>query len=156
MSLLAQIGTRSARTSAHQLTACPKINVLFIVDCTSLLAIIDGMKGLICYASFRVPSGTEKSLTHFQVKDDFFVPGDTVDVQQDRFFLKAVVGLTPSLLITETQHALATVYFFFVLIVRSGRFRFPLAPVAERIRAGHCLSLSSFFHSERAAKGLLN
>ncbi len=97
------------------------------------------MKGLYCYASFCVAGGTKKSRTPPQAKDGFFVPGDTVDVQQDRFFLKAVVGLTPSLLITETQQALATVFFFIVSSIQSGRFRFPLAPVAERSRAGHCL-----------------
>jgi len=74
------------------------------------LPIIEVMKGLNCYASFCVASGTKKSLTLTQAKVGFFVPGDTVDVQRDLFFLKAVAGPTPSPLYTGNRYVPATVF----------------------------------------------
>ncbi len=151
MSLSRQNGTCIVGRRLSRLRMCPKNNVRFVVYSPSLLTIIDGMKGLIYSASFCVPSGTEKSLTHFQVKDDFFVPGDTVDVQQDLFFQRAVAGPTLSLIITEHQHALATVLLSLRNVWTRGRFRLPLAPVVERSRAGHCFFLRPSFLSKRSA-----
>lgn len=56
------------------------------------MPIIEAMKGLNCYASFCVASGTKKSLTLTQAKDGFFVPGDIVDVQRKPFCSIAVAG----------------------------------------------------------------
>lgn len=92
------------------------------------------MKGLNCYASFCVASGTKKSLTLTQAKDGFFVPGDTVDVQRGPLFCIAVAGLLACLW--------AQLYP-------------PLNPTSP-VRTGRCIFLYCFFHPRRAARGLIS
>ncbi len=68
------------------------------------------MKGLNCSASFCVASCTKKSRTPPQAEDGFFVPGDTVDVQRDLFFLNAVAGSGFLLRLWPSVAGPATVY----------------------------------------------
>ena len=92
MSLFAQIGTRSAPSSAHRLQVCPQINVLFTLDSTSLLTIIDGMKGLNCYARFRDEPGLEKLFNFIEAKASFLRPVSLPYFQRGPFLPISVAG----------------------------------------------------------------
>ncbi len=103
------------------------------------------MKGRNCYSQFVRHPGFEKLHGIAYVKSSFLKPGDIDSFQREPFKMRTVVG---SGLLSDPYQSRAwpaTVLLCVFLIERSGRFRFPLTPVAERIRAGHCLFLCLTF-----------
>ncbi len=123
MSLFAQIGTRSAPSSAHRLQVCPQINVLFTLDSTSLLTIIDGMKGLNCYARFRDDPGFEKLTNFIEVKASFLMPASLPFSQRGPFLPIAVAGTPPFLLYRKFNYQPATDFFSALFSRVRSRFR---------------------------------
>ncbi len=92
MSLLAQNGICSTKPAAHQLQKYPENNIPFALDTSSLLPIIDVMKGRICYARFLSHRGLEKLTNFIEVKASFLRPVTLTLSQQYRPSKKAVAG----------------------------------------------------------------
>lgn len=92
MSVSAQRRTCSAPIYQTPPQKCPENNVRFIIDSTSVLPIIEIMKGLDCYARTCVTSGTKKSHTKIHDLKGFFVPGGRSDIQLRPFLQYAAAG----------------------------------------------------------------
>lgn len=107
----------------------------FIVDRTSLLTIIEGMKGLNCCALSSVPSGTKKSYIHTQVHDGFFVPGYPGDLRFRPFFNYAVAGALAGLTDLAMQPKPATAVFSHLILSVGGLQSFHLSSLSSGVRA---------------------
>lgn len=76
----------------------------------SLLAIIDGMKGLDCYAPCWVPSGTKKSFTKIHDLKGFFVPGDPCFFQRFPFIWNVADGFAKGALAHQLVPGLSAAF----------------------------------------------
>jgi len=98
---------------------------------------MDVMKGRYCYAAFFDEPGLEKLFNNVQVKASFLRPVTLSFSLREPFRLRAAAGLLacPSDMVKQSWPAAA--FFFSVLIVGSGRFRFYSWTAKILTRAGH-------------------
>ena len=121
-SLLPQIGTRSAPSSAVPAKIRPEIYFPFALYSTSLLPIIDGMKGLNCLPLFGSHGGLKKSPTPTQMLYGFVRPVTLRASGLVPFICYAVVGLLSYLGDIIGSTIPATVVFSSAHSIRGGRF----------------------------------
>lgn len=152
MSLSVPIGTRSAPSSAPPPLICPRINVLFTLDRMSLLAIIDGMKGLNCSPLFGSHGGLKKGSTLTLAINGFFGPVTSSSSRLIPFILKAAGAFRSGVCSCLPYTVASAVYFLPANFTRGG------CPLAIRVPLDYLLSvirrlilLCSFFQRRPTA-----
>ncbi|MBA7544181.1 hypothetical protein ES705_36533 [subsurface metagenome] len=152
MSLFTQIGTCIGGRRRSRLRICPQINVLFTLDSTSLLTIIDGMKGLNCYACFLSYPGLEKLLNFIEAKAKFLRPVTPSYAQRDLYFQRAVIGMPPFLRYVVLRALPATVFLCLAHFSSGGRQK-SIPPIQGAFAlAGHRYFQSSTYLTGRLCR----